>query len=635
MQIHDVRNYLEPTRTQQAHVPPSTTPVSSRFEETLGSEQQRLESAQQRLGPKKLGSEQKQQQEQRQGFDKDPQGIAEQSAALEPDEKDREASGKNNESNNQEEKIVVNQEQSLALDDEEQLLMEQKPSAALQADALDWHDFLAWVTTESAETKTAQNEGKGLESKNPMVQTNRMDLVNSGLNTAKLQELKQLLTAVEQEELLAGGVLSPELEQKLAAFLGATPSEESLTAVQRFLAQVQQVGQGGLSKQELLNNLPTELKDALASYLQGQPEQLTAWLAAQQQLTAGEQARGAELIANVSAYLASMAEQGLDAKDAVEIKTVLVSLLSLLAEQGTTATQGALTAEQRVLRQESTQLLERLVQTLQENMPQKSTLAVGTQPSQENKVLTAFTASARELRQLIQAATSPDSPNQNSGVSSEGKERDGLSGELAWLGQSLVSSGQQTNTLPHSAVQAQLPNNLLPANVSQQFNRTLAAAQQPMETPFEQARQNQHYIDLFGPQAPMQLKEQIAVMFNNRNQFAEMRLDPPELGRLNIRLQMNSEQQAAVTFHVNSPQAREAIEFALPRLREMLEEQGIQLTESNVREDASQFAQRGEKQSGQQGQEQHSGSDEQQENQTDTFLTMTLDVPEGRIDYYV
>lgn len=99
----------------------------------------------------------------------------------------------------------------------------------------------------------------------------------------------------------------------------------------------------------------------------------------------------------------------------------------------------------------------------------------------------------------------------------------------------------------------------------------------------EVARQTQQAIDILGPGASERLRERISVMFNNRTQAAEMRLDPPDLGRLTIRLQLGQD-GAAVNFQVSNPQAREAIEQNLSRLRELLQEQGIQLADANVSE---------------------------------------------------
>ena len=117
--------------------------------------------------------------------------------------------------------------------------------------------------------------------------------------------------------------------------------------------------------------------------------------------------------------------------------------------------------------------------------------------------------------------------------------------------------------------------------------REAGTAQVPAQSAFENARQTQQAIDILGTQVPERLRERVAVMFNTRTQAAEMRLDPPDLGRLTIRLNMNQD-QASVSFQVTTPQARDALEHNVPRLRELLAEQGIQLADANVSEQSGQ-----------------------------------------------
>lgn len=243
----------------------------------------------------------------------------------------------------------------------------------------------------------------------------------------------------------------------------------------------------------------------------------------------------------------------------------------------------------------------------------------------ENKVLQAFTAAAQDLKSIVQEIQRSDT------LPMQPKEA-----PMARLVESVgVSpSGADTNTQSSTAPMFQMQQQ--PTQASPTVARPVAAAGQPVESMFEQARQQQQYIDLFSPRAATQLKDQVAVMFNNRNQFAEMRLDPPELGRLNIRLQMNGEQQAAVTFVVHSPQAREAVEQALSRLRDMLQEQGIQLTDANVREENAQHANEGQKQAQRNGQRNaNNGDTDQVLEENEHVRQANLNVPEGRIDYYV
>lgn len=70
-------------------------------------------------------------------------------------------------------------------------------------------------------------------------------------------------------------------------------------------------------------------------------------------------------------------------------------------------------------------------------------------------------------------------------------------------------------------------------------------------------------------------------MSGQGSQVAELRLDPPHLGPLEVRLTMNND-QASVSFVSHHPAVREAIESAMPRLREMLADNGIMLGNTSV-----------------------------------------------------
>ena len=68
-----------------------------------------------------------------------------------------------------------------------------------------------------------------------------------------------------------------------------------------------------------------------------------------------------------------------------------------------------------------------------------------------------------------------------------------------------------------------------------------------------------------------------------RHQFAELTLNPPALGNIEISLQFDSDKSSAVaTFVSGNAEVRETIETALPRLREMLAGVGIELGQAQV-----------------------------------------------------
>ncbi|PSV17704.1 hypothetical protein C0W59_00245 [Photobacterium kishitanii] len=88
-------------------------------------------------------------------------------------------------------------------------------------------------------------------------------------------------------------------------------------------------------------------------------------------------------------------------------------------------------------------------------------------------------------------------------------------------------------------------------------------------------------------QAGEQVHERINIMMAKNLKFVDIRLDPPELGKIQIKLTLNQD-QASVQFTVNNHQTRDIVEQAMPRLREMLQQQGLQLAQSSVQQETSQ-----------------------------------------------
>jgi flagellar hook-length control protein FliK len=70
-------------------------------------------------------------------------------------------------------------------------------------------------------------------------------------------------------------------------------------------------------------------------------------------------------------------------------------------------------------------------------------------------------------------------------------------------------------------------------------------------------------------------------MANQNHQVAELHLNPPNLGPLEVRLTINNDQASALFVSQHSA-VRDAIESAMPRLREMLADNGITLGNASV-----------------------------------------------------
>ncbi|MCY9872003.1 flagellar hook-length control protein FliK [Vibrio barjaei] len=80
-----------------------------------------------------------------------------------------------------------------------------------------------------------------------------------------------------------------------------------------------------------------------------------------------------------------------------------------------------------------------------------------------------------------------------------------------------------------------------------------------------------------------QVAERVQMMMAKNLKHVDIRLDPPDLGRMQIRMSLNND-SATVHFTVQNQQTRDMVDQAMPRLREMLSQQGIQLADSSVQQ---------------------------------------------------
>jgi len=76
--------------------------------------------------------------------------------------------------------------------------------------------------------------------------------------------------------------------------------------------------------------------------------------------------------------------------------------------------------------------------------------------------------------------------------------------------------------------------------------------------------------------------ERLVFMARNGIQEAQLQVNPRNLGPIEIKVSVNQEQQANVSFVTTNTAARETIDAAMPRLREMFDQAGLDLAESEV-----------------------------------------------------
>lgn len=118
------------------------------------------------------------------------------------------------------------------------------------------------------------------------------------------------------------------------------------------------------------------------------------------------------------------------------------------------------------------------------------------------------------------------------------------------------------------------------------------------------------------PQWGQALGQRVAFMANHNIQQAQITLNPEKLGRIQVTLQLDKDQQMHVSMTAQHGTTRESMESALPRLREMLEQSGINLASMSV-SDQKQFS---------------DGSSEQQSEARKDSLKNTLTEDETVVD---
>lgn len=77
------------------------------------------------------------------------------------------------------------------------------------------------------------------------------------------------------------------------------------------------------------------------------------------------------------------------------------------------------------------------------------------------------------------------------------------------------------------------------------------------------------------------LGNRVVWMAGEKIEKAEIRLNPPTLGPIEVRVTMNGD-QASVSFVSQNASVRDALEQAMPRLREMMGENGLSLADTDV-----------------------------------------------------
>jgi flagellar hook-length control protein FliK len=130
------------------------------------------------------------------------------------------------------------------------------------------------------------------------------------------------------------------------------------------------------------------------------------------------------------------------------------------------------------------------------------------------------------------------------------------------------------------------------------------------------------------------IADRIMWMVQGEQQFAKLQLNPPNLGPLEVRVSVNQD-QASVSFMSQHAAVRDALEAAMPRLREMFDQQSMQLVRADVSDPGARQGDRAhdshERTTAQPG----TGGDEMQEHDGDSNPHTVAAATSSLIDLFV
>jgi len=101
---------------------------------------------------------------------------------------------------------------------------------------------------------------------------------------------------------------------------------------------------------------------------------------------------------------------------------------------------------------------------------------------------------------------------------------------------------------------------------------------------------HQETISIFRRDFTNAVKDKVMLMISQKLQQFDITLDPPELGNMQVRVNLQGE-QATVNFVVQNQQAKDALEQNMQKLKDLLSEQGVDVGDANVEQQSQQSAQ--------------------------------------------
>lgn len=157
----------------------------------------------------------------------------------------------------------------------------------------------------------------------------------------------------------------------------------------------------------------------------------------------------------------------------------------------------------------------------------------------------------------------------------EGKTITGVKREAPVNSHFIDVSGKATQTQQH----------IIEQQSAEMLNPSVAT--EVTQSQKNNAQLHQETISLFRKDFTEAVKDKVMLMISQKLQQFDITLDPPELGNMRVRVNLQGE-QAVVNFLVQSQQTKDTLEQNMHKLRDLLAEQGVDVGDANVEQQSQQ-----------------------------------------------
>ena len=419
--------------------------------------------------------------------------------------------------------------------------------------------------------------------------------VNGGLTSASLPEDVDASSASEITAYLMS-LLESQTGDELGKGMGTALNNETLEAVKSLTAALLAKingndGESGSGSDAGQSENIDSLASLLAQFLGDTGESGNESSDAQSR-SAGQDLLNEQALSADEALVLSLLQEKINTKEALN-----VALANGISNQSSVATTQTNNSPMDMVSSEASQS-ESLLQSIATMSPESAqkaaeafaervaaSLPTATTAAQQQAVKSNLIAGLNEFQQQIAQGREPgidlaalvaDAASEAGLTQTQMQNVTGQTDALAGQFMQLVNGTQQS---AHQVLQSELVS--IDSHMNE--NNQVRAESTKTQLQFDGADKP---VNILKPEGQQQLHEKIRWMVNARNSMAEIRLDPPELGSMQVRVNVSGD-AASVSFIVQSQHAKDALADAMPRLKDMLAEQGINLGESEVRKDNS------------------------------------------------